>query len=512
MATGSTANPLLKASALPVTEHSKVDKEQADEPAPAKDESPINIPSLESRPREFQPRTQTVPNQPVKPKAVIPKPTVAPTQKPTAAPIVKRLEPSAPVAPAKPKPLATFAPVKRNVPAIEPVLEDGSPSGVNPEKKKVVRSGIGAPTVYEADEVKVEDRVIALDDLMASSLEPTKIWRDFVTVLLPKITLRKVSRGVLENFSNIDVTAERVTKYLKENPFYEGLFLRVVESLSKREDKPSTEAAFVLMGMQNSRNFVLALQASRTARGVTPSFGPDGKLSISPSEVLRYALLAESQFKNNKSGESEMAFAAGLLFDYLNLTIEAIHPTASKDDQKKIAIFIQAIFDHGLRTAKIANEISGQFGDFSLKKYLFSTCLLHDVGKAVLAILDPGYLSLMEQCQKKELPRELRHFAEKTKYGVDHAILGSVCCFTFKALRPMEKAILFHHEPYLAKRAGKSGFQLAALVCMATNIANSFKRVDAADDPILQKWKGMELKDFQIDMKKVTQALYRVTI
>jgi len=78
--------------------------------------------------------------------------------------------------------------------------------------------------------------------------------------------------AILSSFANIDVKAERIRKYLEENPYYSFQFLKVIESLKKREQMPSLEGALVLFGMQNSRDLILAMQMNRVIKGGHPEW------------------------------------------------------------------------------------------------------------------------------------------------------------------------------------------------------------------------------------------------
>ena len=236
--------------------------------------------------------------------------------------------------------------------------------------------------------------------------------------------------------------------------------------------------------------------------GTHAEFGKDGKLRISPSDVLHYALRTEETLAGNKEGYTESAFAAGMVFDVLALIAGQL-----AEDKKKIRIYIDQAYAHGLRTAQIGASLVKDIPDFGHRKSVFAACMLHDVGKIALAILDPSYFSFLEECIKKDLPRAVREFAERKRFGVSHTVLGGLICHNFKVFRTIEKAVLYHHDPYMLRNRGRNLYELASMICLATNVANHFKKVDKEDDPAVANWKGPELEGFRVDTKRVIAAI-----
>lgn len=349
----------------------------------------------------------------------------------------------------------------------------------------------------------VEQLIAAIPALR--EVKDAAIFHDFMARVVPKLTLPSTSRGIIEAFANIDVNAEKVAQILKANPYYENQYLKILESHGKREAVARLEGAVVLLGMQNSRNLIIALQMLRTVSGGHAEWTKEGRLKVNPNEVLRYALKTEEALTGNKDAYADTAYAAGLMFDVLAQINNEICP-----EKKKVQAYIDQVYTHSLKTAQIATELSKSVSDFGYKKYVFSAGLIHDTGKIMLAILNPTYLQFLEICSKKELPRFVRHFAEKQRFGVDHSVLGALACEYFQIFRPISKAILYHHDPYLL-RGGKSGLgQLASLLCLASNVSNHFKKPDKLDDPVFALWKGAELKGFAMEPRSIVNAVARI--
>jgi HD-like signal output (HDOD) protein len=308
------------------------------------------------------------------------------------------------------------------------------------------------------------------------------IAKEFFARMAPLLTVPRTSRALLAAFDGIDVKAEEVGRILRANPASEFLFMRAVQALAKREQAPELESAVVLMGMQNTRNFVVAVQLHRQVRGTLPEFDPEGKLRTKPADQLRYALKAEEGDEY-----ADTAFAAGLLYDGMALAAGALCPDPSA--QKVALAFLDQTFAHGLACAKLGVAL-GKLPEFSAKKFAYSACLLHDLGKVAMAILDPSYVKFLEAAEKAALPRPVRLHAELERFGVTHAMLSAWCLRHARLLGEIELALEFHHDPALLRSRNKPMHQLASLVSLATQMAT-------ATDP--SAWKTPDLADFKVD-------------
>jgi HD-like signal output (HDOD) protein len=330
----------------------------------------------------------------------------------------------------------------------------------------------------------------------------------FMTEIYPVLDLPKTTQYVLEAFSSRDVTAEKVSLALKENASIENVFFRIIESTGKRADTPSLEAAVVLIGMQNSRNLIVAMQLLRSV-AVPLEWSKEGKLKTSASEQLKYALKTEEAAAgpggvNAKEEYTDLAFSAGLIFDVFVLL------ASKSENKKKLLAYIEEIYNQSFKTATIAAEVVKEMPQFGFRRLFFAACLLHDVGKIGMAILDPKYLEFSELCAKKALPRHIRRFAEAKSFGLNQSLLGATTCYSVSLFSPFARAILYQHEPFLLGTRKKNLYQLAALVSLSTNIAAQFKKIDKVDDPIIGVWKGPELKDFKLDTANLLKAVSRV--
>lgn len=368
----------------------------------------------------------------------------------------------------------------------------GTGSGNRPAPAGAAGRGIfgSSPVKKEEPAEKIEDTVLAQPWMRG--IRPAPMFQDFLDRLVPKIALGQMTFGVLKAFSNIDERAEKVANCLRGNPYYEYHFLEVVDSLSKREQKPSTDNAVVLLGMQNSRDLTIAMQMMRTVFESHPEWREDGKIDLEPAETVKFARKTEEIFADDKE-LANIAYSAGLVFDLFMLLARRY-----SDDTKKSMPFIEHIYNHGLRSAYVGMALANTMPDFAFKRLVFPACLIHDIGKAAMAVMDLGYLQFHETALKRELTRQVRLYAEERRFGVSHNVLGSLICQFFETFTQIDKAILFHHEPFLLARRNKSLYQLASLVCLSSNIANHFRRPDRPDDPLIRLWKSRELDGFPL--------------
>jgi HD-like signal output (HDOD) protein len=388
-------------------------------------------------------------------------------------------------------------PPPKNAPAVNPVTGKLAP------KQPPAPGGAAAPAAPKPAIVAEE----ILKTLGAAQAQEPELFRKYLETIHPRLNLPVMSREVIQEFASPDVTAERVAEKVRGNPYYEAQFLQHIGSISKREELPELSAAIVLLGMQNSRNLILALQLVRTVKGTHPEWSKEGKLMLSPKDALKFALKTEEAIAGNRDAYPDTAYAAGMLFDMFLLIAQTVAP-----ENKKLPGYIEASFNHGLRTAKVGLELSKKMPDLVLKKYAFAACMIHDIGKVALAILEPKYGDFLEDVQKKELPRAIRMYLEERAFGMNHATLGELICTQYSTFRSISRAILLHHEPFVLKETNKPLYQLASLVALSTNIASSFKKIDKPEDPLLAKWKSAELQDFKIEPATIIAAVGNVQV
>lgn len=327
----------------------------------------------------------------------------------------------------------------------------------------------------------------------AGALTPDELFKRFINEVGLRLHLPRLSRRVLKRFTDTDVTVSDITALLGENAYYRHFLDKAVAPFVKEGEKPSLDLLIPRFGMQNTRNLLTAIQMTRQFRRAHPTLDESGKPKVPVTEALRYALGAEEAVSGKKGGHPDTAFVAGLVFDAL------AGVAANLEGGGRAALdTVDLIYQHGLKSAKIGSELAKLVPELANNKFIFAACLVHDAGKAAMAMLDPGYARFAETCLKAELPRSVRHLLERERYGFTHEVFSSLCAYYFPVLDVVREPILFHHEPYLLLPANRDHYNLAALIAVATNMATHFALPANTMDPVIDKWRGPELKDFSV--------------
>ena len=327
-----------------------------------------------------------------------------------------------------------------------------------------------------------------------------KLFHDFHFKVAMSLKLPATSRRVLEEFADLDVNAEAVGKIIQRNQYFEYWLLNEIKSLGLKENTPKLTAAIALLGMQRTRDFVCALQILRMVGRRHPEVAADGKLNFKSSDYLKYALRTEEFLSVRRMQYGDTAYAAGMMFDVMVAVATELF-----EAPKPFEEYVGEVYKHSLKTARIGVEIAKTFKSFSYTKFVFAGCLVHDIGKLAMdLIFGPGaesYATFRADIEKRPTSREVRHFAETKRFGLTHEYYGAQMVHYFGVFKDIEKAILFHHEPYLAKTANKELYTFASLIALASNMTNNFRVPKDANDPIFASWFTPELKDFKVDYK-----------
>ncbi len=365
------------------------------------------------------------------------------------------------------------------------------------------KTGARAGPAGAAKAQKIDEQILAVAQLkQAVEAEPPGIFVNFLKQIAPVFRVSETSNQLLKAFTSPDVKSEKLAQALKGNAYYEHNFVRIIAAMTKREQLPSVEAAVPLLGIQNSRNHILALQLLRSISGQHPEWGTDGKLKIKPADFLKYSIKTEDALAENKLGYADSAFAGGFVFDILAQLAEH-----RAEDKKKAAAYIDSVYTMGLKAGKIGIEMSKQVTDFGFKRFVFAACLVREIGKAIMGILDPEYIKFVEDCDKKTVGRVVRDFAEKKRFGINHYVLGAAALGEFELFRQVSRAILFQNAPALLKTENKHLFQLAAVVRLAGNMAPTIKKVERSDDPIIATWNSVEIRDLRLSNDSIVNAV-----
>ncbi len=342
-----------------------------------------------------------------------------------------------------------------------------------------------------------------------------KSYHDFHEGLVMAVRLPRTARALLLEFADADVRASRVARILRSNPYACDRLGELMLMQGMKEPLPSLEASIPMLGIQTVRDFVLSLQILRNVNERHPKVGKDGKFDFSPGELVGFAKKAEEAALARKAVYPELAHVAGYLFDIVVAAGRKRFGAKKTFDE-----LAGQVFEHGLKAGAVAVELS-RAPKLTLpaagSKYAFAACLIHDVGKLALELLYPpgspqAFASFRAMLAKRQPPdsRTWVNVEERRRFGVTHAELGASICGSFEPLRPAARAVLFHHQPYLAARFGADTRGLATLVALASNVAANARAPKGGEDPVYGRWLSHELRDLKIDKTAVADALKRV--
>jgi putative nucleotidyltransferase with HDIG domain len=131
--------------------------------------------------------------------------------------------------------------------------------------------------------------------------------------------------------------------------------------------------------------------------------------------------------------------------------------------QKGYGINEGELWKHSVTSAVAGKILARELGDD--ENLVFTCCLLHDIGKAILAnALEHVYARLVEDVEKNQ---QTLVETEKRLLGVEHAEIGGRLLSRWKFPSNIVSAVWFHHDPTAAAPHEK----LAAYVYLANMVS-----------------------------------------
>lgn len=316
------------------------------------------------------------------------------------------------------------------------------------------------------------------------------------TDLFLPLRLGPTARDTLQEFIDIDVTAEDLSRILNANQAYRDLFFRFVSQktakLEKKKDggdqaaeaPPSPTHRLVnLLGMLGSRNLILALRIHRLTHGRFP-VQEDGQVDLTASDSLKWALEAEELFLRNKLEYSETAFAAGVYFDLCRQLY-------GKDEGlKKLEAYYKRTWARALRTGLVAYFLAEKLAGFT-PKYALAAGMLAHAGKLHLACWfeHDGYAEKEEALDASpDLPPLGRLALEREAFPALQEEVGSHSLRYFDVFKLLVPAVRCFREPYLLKDSDPNNYKLCVLLWLADSMARSWRIPADEKDPIFADW------------------------
>lgn len=327
-----------------------------------------------------------------------------------------------------------------------------------------------------------------------------EIFTEFNFRIARAIRPKPTTYRVLQECVDIDGGAPGLAAILARNPLIENQFKTRMSKRQIKGDTPTVARGIAMLGLRETRNLVCAIQLLRSVGSKD--------LSADPREVLAYAVKAEDHLLQLGLKEYDIAFTAGLVFDSI-LQVGMTSFGAEKEFKDSVA----RAFNHGLRTARIALELSHEVRSDRISRFIFGTALIHDVGKLAMELLysEGGkYARFNQEMEWTTPPRIARHLEERRRFGLTHEYYSAAMASQFEVFQEAERAILFHHDPYVIRSTDRELHRFASLIALASNIATKFRIPKNTVDPIYGDWFTSELKGFSLDKQAVLVTMNKI--
>ncbi|MGE3262241.1 MAG: HDOD domain-containing protein [Bacteriovoracia bacterium] len=324
------------------------------------------------------------------------------------------------------------------------------------------------------------------------------------------------ARDTLQEFIDIDVSADDLVRILNRNQVYRSLFFRFIakktaapdknaEGKDKEQDSP-THRLVNLLGMIGSRNLIVALQLHKAKEGSFPVM-PDGSVEIKSADLLKTAIDSEELFLRNNLEYSETAYAAGVFFDcFLN--------TQAKDPNfKKSEPYFRDIVKRAQRTGVIAYLLAEDVAGFT-PKYAIAAGMLTQAGKLLLAANYPdakgGYAEL-ERAHEADakLPALARSLAERAAFGVAHEEVSAHLLHYYDVFHSLTPAVRYFREPYCLKEVDAQNYKFAVLLGLADRMAGIWRTPVDDKDPVFGDWATPATAILKMRKEKLIEIMKR---
>lgn len=304
----------------------------------------------------------------------------------------------------------------------------------------------------------------------------TQAFREFLLPSAPSET----PLATLKASGNEKMRVRQLMPVFLKNPAYWHFLMKLNVLAQKvkdwRAEVPETvdhsvvitDRILGLMGKDLIRNFTLGMALFRTLGANLPRKNKDSGLNLSPPDVLPFAIGAQDYCMDKKLMHSDMAFNAGLTYDWINIIL-----TKKKASQDQKA-YVKECHTEGFKMAKIAYRLAQTMGRIEFDRYVFAGAMAIPAGKAVMNVLFPkeqkekSWAQFIADCEKHPQGRREAALAFETKrFALTHAEISSLLASFGEMLRPVEKAIFYYNTPYFLTGTHKGLATLAGLWSLA---------------------------------------------
>ena len=307
---------------------------------------------------------------------------------------------------------------------------------------------------------------------------------------------------------------------LRDNQAYEHL-LRRTDLIKKRKSSLLDEAedpkrkqddgvltlrTVALLGKTGTRNAVIALRLARILGTGLPKTETD-VITLDTPKLLRHAIEAEDFSVDNRIAHSEMSFAGGLLYDWL----QALAPL-NKQLPKTAGPYLEEIWKQSFKTAQLAYHIGSALKTFKYQNYAFASGLALQSGRYMMMAIFPAWPEFLEEMKEAKMDelQPLFLLKERKTFGLTHSELSSLIISFFAPLKPMEKAVAFYQEPYLLRMAHPDLFRLSVVLSVSHRLATlgpEQRKAAKSPNDLLTRHQVRWLRELAITEKNLLDAL-----
>ena len=162
-------------------------------------------------------------------------------------------------------------------------------------------------------------------------------------------------------------------------------------------------------------------------------------------------------------------------------------------------LYAEEIWRHSLEVGSLARGIALlETENAKLAEMAFTTGLLHDIGKLILAANVPDKYA--DVLRRQSLERMPLRSAEQEVLGTTHSQLGACLLATWSLPVPMLEAIAWHHCPSLSRDTGFTVLTAVhaanILVRQSTSQAQQNRSAEGFDSPYLMRVKVAGRQDY----------------
>jgi hypothetical protein len=192
-------------------------------------------------------------------------------------------------------------------------------------------------------------------------------------------------------------------------------------------------------------------------------------LEVDPTQLLAFAIQAEEVCAEKGWAYGDLAFIAGLHYDWL-AALFAKH-RAPKDALETL----KTAYGEGLEFAKKAYRHTEKLKNLKHGRYVFAAGLLVPLGQPLMAALykrtgdQPTWLDFLKECEEYGDRKGLAvRRLESMTFDLTSQELGSLYLNAFGLFQEVEPAIRFAYEPYMLTGQNPDLKALAEVLKLAT--------------------------------------------